>query len=144
MIPLLHTIVDTPPAEVSLKLLEVFPEGAREMDGEGHLPIHIAALYNAPAEVSLKLLEHFPEGAREKDGEGRLPIHFTSENNAPAEVSLKLLELFPGGAREKQGEYGSLPIHLGVDGGVVAGAIRLLLHLLERGPSLPPSLVVPP
>ena len=98
------------PTEVSLKLLELYPESAREKTNNGWLPIHHAARYQVPAEVVLKLLEVYPESVGEKLEDGYLPIHIAAQHKAPAKVSLKLLELYPESSREKNNK-GRLPIH---------------------------------
>ena len=44
-------------------LLKAHPEGAKEKNEYGGLPLHVAALHQAPIEVVQTLLEAYPEGA---------------------------------------------------------------------------------
>ena len=98
------------PAEVTLKLLEVYPESASETVGNGFtLPIHFACVNKAPLEVIVKLLELYPEGAQAKTKSGFLPIHYAVRFQQSPEVILKLLELYPEGARALDGD-GKHPI----------------------------------
>ena len=63
----------TPP-EMTLKLIEKWPELARVKDSAGNLPVHIACMNQRPTEVTLRLVELWPQAVKERDSEGRLLI----------------------------------------------------------------------
>ena len=50
------------------------PQGAKETNENGPLPLHGAAAFEAPVEVVRALLEAHPQGAKEKNEDGKTPL----------------------------------------------------------------------
>jgi hypothetical protein len=56
-------------------LLEACPDGAKEKDENGKLPLHWAQT----GDIARMLLEVYPDGAKEKDEDGKLPLNIIAE-----------------------------------------------------------------
>eukprot|EP00964_Phaeocystis_antarctica_P077041 scaffold47726_cov53-Phaeocystis_antarctica.AAC.4 len=116
---------------VVLALLAAHPEGAKEKDENGNLPLHFAVAYEASEAVVQALLAAHPEGAKEKNTYGSLPLHRAVEEQASDAVVLALLAAHPEGAKEKSDQTSSLPLHAAV---AVEASDAVVLALLEVYP----------
>jgi ankyrin repeat protein len=66
------------------RIVELYPEAARERYPNGELPLHRAALLNADAMPLLKLLvETYPESVRCASDDGSLPLHRAAKAGRP-------------------------------------------------------------
>ena len=115
---------------MTLALLKAHPDGAKQKDKNGRLPLHVAVERQAPEEVTLALLKAHPDGAKEKDENGRLLLHSAADRQAPEAVTLALLEAHPDGAKEKD-ENGRLPLHVAADR---QAPVEVMLALLDAHP----------
>merc|ERR1719420_2281708 len=96
----LHAAAKLAPVVVVETLLKVHPAGAKAVDDEGSLPLHVAAA-SGSAESAVQrvvaLLAAHGEGRCALDSEGKLPLHRAAARQAPIEVVAALLDAHPEG-----------------------------------------------
>jgi len=86
-------------------LLKVRPDGAQQLDGEGLLPLHIAARSCAPVDVLELLIQAYPDGMRAMDATSyRLPLHFACIRKANLDCIRVLLAANPVAASYEDGD----------------------------------------
>jgi ankyrin repeat protein len=121
-----------------LKLLtSCYPEGISTKTDLGHLPIHLAAIFNASAEVINVLLSAYPEGLLVMDHNGYLPIH-TECMNMPVQIRSspiisKCIEQYPE-TLSMADRSGSLPLHRLLQN--VISSTDDLLIMIEKHPAV--------
>ena len=132
-------------------LLHAFPLGASLRDGDGCLPLHLAAAgvaaaadtsrewstaaasaggSSAGAAVVAMLLDADSESASEIDLAGMLPLHHATLHCAPLAVVEPLLAAFPAGVCH-EARHGWTPLSLAI---VYASSIEVFVALLECWP----------
>ena len=122
------------PLDVVAALLKAFPEGAKEKNDYGWLPLHYAAEKKGPNwEVVATLLKAFPEGAKKKNMYCALPLHDAIGSKAPLEVVAALLKAFPEGAKEKD-KNGDLTLHIAIENQAPLEVVAALLKAFPEGP----------
>jgi len=116
---------------ISLKLLEVYPEGAQVQDKHKNLPLHYAVKAQA-IKTSLKLLKLYPEGVKVQGCWGKLPLHYAVEDAVLAGVSEinfnlldSLLRVYPESIHVRCDDYMS-PLDILVSVGKEEGYLYLL------------------
>ena len=112
------------------RLLEEIAKGPEEVsiaDGNGRLPLHLAAASRQQTAVIEALLKHYPEGARVVDvlerpvrpgnweGGGRTALHYAVAGKCPPGSVKMILDANPGAAKIRD-ENGSLPLHFAMKG----------------------------
>ena len=85
------------------KIFDKAPEVCMECDGEGRLPLHVAAASRASVHIVANLLKVHADGAGRRTRGGRLPLHFACEFRAPLESIKLILDAYPAGAQESSG-----------------------------------------
>jgi len=108
-------------------LLKVRPDGAQQLDGEGLLPLHIAARSCAPVDVLELLIQAYPDGMRAMDATSyRLPLHFACTRKANLECIRVLLAANPVAASYEDGDAHT-PAQLAASHGAGEEAVQLLM-----------------
>ena len=59
------------PLDVFKTILEAYPEGVKQAENNGLLPLHCAKT----VDIARLLLKVYPEGAKQVDDDGSLPLH---------------------------------------------------------------------
>jgi ankyrin repeat protein len=110
----LHLAADSSelPVVEAIQLLVVrFPHALRVKDGEGRLPLHLAAVHGDLEMIRL-LADGSPAALEEKDNDGDLPLHgVAGSDRATLEVFRYLSERCPGSLLVANDE-GQLPLHV--------------------------------
>jgi len=94
--------------EILKLLLKAHPDSVTQTDGEGYLPLHLAAMNKSPAFCKI-LVDAYPELAKRVDDDGDLPIHNACHRGRPDTVEY-LFELYPESLHIRNNN-GYLPIH---------------------------------
>ena len=119
-------------------LLTTYPDGVRECDFEGMLPIHHACLHRAPLAVIELLLATFAEGVRSEAAPGLEPgwtaLNLAIIYGASAEVIIALLAAWPEGARRRAEAFDCLPLHFAAKHRA-ASASRVVELILSAHPA---------
>ena len=78
------------PLPILRRLMDVYPEGARQRDEDGNLPLHLVlSLTPFREDVFDLVIETWPDAAQQPDEkQGRLPLHLAVRRNAPGSLSL--------------------------------------------------------
>ena len=73
------------PLPILRRLMDVYPEGARQRDEDGNLPLHLVlSLTPFREDVFDLVIETWPDAAQHPDEkQGRLPLHLAVRRNAP-------------------------------------------------------------
>ena len=109
------------PLDVFVRILNAYPDGVKQADNEGGLPLHKAKT----ADVARLLVEAHPDGVKQADEYGRLPLHVANT----ADIARLLLEAYPDGAKQFDKSCGNLPLH----NAKTADIARLLLEAYPEG-----------
>lgn len=116
-LPLHDACEDGAPAEITLRLIDAYPDALRTKDPLDLLPLHLACKAPAPAAVILALIEKHPEAVRVKVGSDEdgysLPIHYACGacgQPAHKDAILKLVEEYPESLLMPD-DQNALPIH---------------------------------
>lgn len=77
------------------QLIERFPEGTKEVDRYGRLPLHYALRLGLPKVIVLRIFSIFPDACKIKDKQLKLPIHYAMMDYIDQEVLKQLIEFYP-------------------------------------------------
>jgi len=129
------------------------PDGLREQDINGCLPMHDFCHYGICLEGDKLLQEAYPEGIQIVNNLGNLPIHYDSLQNAPLELLDFLLLSYPESMEKKspygnpsmlmkkkhrnwlqtKDEHGKLPLHHAFEGDLSKNLRRLIRDAHPNG-----------
>eukprot|EP00747_Dinoflagellata_sp_TGD_P207257 gnl/TRDRNA2_/TRDRNA2_80844_c0_seq1.p1 gnl/TRDRNA2_/TRDRNA2_80844_c0~~gnl/TRDRNA2_/TRDRNA2_80844_c0_seq1.p1 ORF type:complete len:835 (+),score=180.54 gnl/TRDRNA2_/TRDRNA2_80844_c0_seq1:70-2574(+) len=125
---------------ITLKLLALRPETAREDDAYGVLPLHLALQNHSGEQVIKELLKHNPKAVKVEVSGGKLgeyPLHIALQRNYSKEVIKVLLkgvkeaDWSSGGAYSPSGHHHesqcALPLHTAILNGSNKDTIKLLM-----------------
>jgi ankyrin repeat protein len=91
-------------------LAKIDPEQLRQREGNGYLPLHIAASLS-PLNVVKFLYDQWPDALQESTKKGWTPLHVAAWKNPYRDVVEFLYEKWPNALQEKNND-GALPLHL--------------------------------
>jgi len=116
--------------EILTLLVDSFPEAVQEVDGEGNLPVHLAARCKSWG-FCKTLIDRYPESVRiTRDNDG-LPIHYACWSGT-CETVKNLHELYPEGINVRQS--GLQPIHVASLTDMGSDRIKIIEFLLKVDP----------
>jgi ankyrin repeat protein len=114
------------PLEVIQEIVRSDPASIRRKDGNGSLPLHVAARHGALVGGVVRFLaDRCPQALEEKQEQGWLPLHVAVRLEASFDVVRLLVNRCPHALEEKDKE-GGLPLH----GAVCLGASFPVVQLL--------------
>ena len=83
ILPLHASILFHAPTNVIKAIIQAYPQGVKEKDDKGMLPLHVAFLVShLDTEMVSALLDIYPEAVLEKDNQGRAPISMLNVRQA--------------------------------------------------------------
>jgi hypothetical protein len=90
--------LSNPPLYIILALLMVYPDGVRNVDSGGRLPLHLAAAGNGTSQSVIDtLIRFYPQSVSVKDDRGLIPLHLTLlKDDGGQQLDLTLLRLLLG------------------------------------------------
>jgi len=88
--------LSNPPLYLIYALLIVFPEGVRERDSAGRLPLHLAAGNETRASVLNVLVRFYNEGISLRDDRGFIPLHLAFLRDGNEEISIEAVRILLG------------------------------------------------
>lgn len=114
-------------AEVATLLLKCHPEGAKEEDSRGSLPLHQAASRGASSALLGVLLQAHPDAAEAPDGEGRTPLHLLAASpRATAAAAAALVQARPKAA-SLEAQSAKLPLHVACENAAPADVVAAII-----------------
>ena len=133
--------LSNPPLYIVLALLMVYPDGIREVDSGGRLPLHLASAgTETSVEVMDALVRFYPKSVSVKDDRGLIPLHLALlRDDGGQQLDLTLLRLLLGQGSTRGGEYDVGMVRKASpkrvrDGGMRKGAhLNLQLEQIEEG-----------
>ena len=100
--PLNYVSLICTPDIVALKLLELYPQAAKEKECHGWYPLHFACLYSHLSEaVAIKLIELFPEAIQQKTNSDEYPLHIACTHNPRLSIIKALVSHYPNALLEQ-------------------------------------------
>ena len=121
------------PVKVVRALIAAYPEASAEPDGDGRLPLYLAAACRgADSSLVATLIRAHDRATTQPDAEGMLPLHTPYRMRHRRVVEL-LLHAAPAARCEIGG--GLLPIHLAVAHHAPAESVRVLLRMFPESAS---------
>jgi len=127
----IHLVREKTQETIVSELIKIYPQGARERDERGNVPLCLALKASASLEVLVLLLGAYPEIVHIPN-KGKLPLHVAAQYKAPLEFITELITLFSQGARETD-EYGNLPLHLAAEAKCSYATICALVDAYPEG-----------
>jgi len=89
-------VLSNPPLYLIYALLLVFPEGAKELDNAGRLPLHLSAGNETSVSVLNTLVRFHNNAICEKDDRGYIPLHLALLRDGNEEIPVDVLRIFLG------------------------------------------------
>jgi len=116
--------------EVVQLLLKAFPEGIKQKDIHGNIPLHHAITSASSAPVLEALLISYPDGVREHNNEEVTPLQRALEKypNVPLETIQYMLQACPDSVMEKN-QDGMTGLHTAVLEGLPVDVTQKLLNV---------------
>ena len=115
------------------------PEGVRETDTDGNLPLHLAAATGAPVQAIRALISADPSVLSMRDADGCLPLHIAASSfpsgGSTTEAFEAILQGLPECARKKDSLFGRLPLHSAVEHLAPLVVVQMLLDVYPEGAS---------
>jgi len=105
---------------------------ARQIDGDGLMPLHWACSGGPPVEVIEALLKAHPRASKRTDNSDSTALHFACHYGASASVVQVLLNAYPQTVYQKD-KYGRTPLYHAVNKSSSLDVIRVLV---EADPSM--------
>ena len=94
-LPLHIALKNRIPHEITIVVLNAFPDAASIPDTYGFFPIHLAAMYDGSKEILKLLLESFPGGIVEYDPDGYTFVYLMIKYRIDLETFRYVVENFP-------------------------------------------------
>jgi ankyrin repeat protein len=88
--------LSNPPLYLIYALLIVFPEGAKERDSAGRLPLHLAAGSETRVSVLNTLVRFNNDGISTRDDRGFIPLHLALLRDGTEEISIETIRILLG------------------------------------------------
>jgi hypothetical protein len=89
-------VMSNPPLFLIYALLLVFPEGAKELDNSGRLPLHLSAGNETSVPVLNTLVRFHNNAICAKDDRGYIPLHLALLRDGNEEIPVDVLRIFLG------------------------------------------------
>ena len=94
--------------EITMYLLEIYPNGAKIIDKNNKIALHYATLNFISIDIIKELLIIYPDGAKQLSNKRKLPLHYAADKQSVELIKL-LLNAYPEGKTIRD-SLGNLPI----------------------------------